>query len=51
MPDGPYAIGHTKRDTLVLQVGGWGLGHEADLIPVKNINCYETLDDSLGDIR
>jgi hypothetical protein len=30
----------------------WGLGHEPDnLIPVKNLNCWETLDDSLGDIR
>jgi hypothetical protein len=38
MPDGSKAIGQTKRDTLVLQVGGCGLGHEADnLIPVKNI--------------
>jgi hypothetical protein len=30
---------------------GWGMGHEADnLIHVKNINCSETLDDSLGNI-
>jgi hypothetical protein len=28
---------------------GWGLGLVADnLIPLKNINCKETLDDSLG---
>jgi hypothetical protein len=29
---------------------GWGLGHEADLILVKNINFYANLDESLGDI-
>jgi hypothetical protein len=25
MPDGSKAIGQTKRDTLVLQGGGWGM--------------------------
>jgi hypothetical protein len=25
MPDGSKAIGHTKRDILVLQVAGWGM--------------------------
>jgi hypothetical protein len=34
MPDGSKAIGQTKRDTVVLQVGGWGM-RLTNLIPVK----------------
>jgi len=38
----------TKRDTLVLQVGGWAWGY--DPIPEKNL-CSENLRDALDGIN
>jgi hypothetical protein len=44
MPDRSKVMAQTKRDTLVLQVGGWAWGWQPH--PVKKDTCWENLKDA-----